>query len=59
MAKRKRTNEQTSIYKTLHRKLKIEQHETWGGLRCSGKVSSSCSTCGTCRVTLILLQTRC
>ena len=28
MAKRKRTKEQTTIYKTLHRKLKIEQHET-------------------------------
>ena len=27
MAKRKRTTGQTMIYKTLHRKLKIEQHE--------------------------------
>jgi len=27
MAKRKRTKGQTTIYKTLHRKLKIEQHE--------------------------------
>jgi len=27
MAKRKRTKEQTKIYKTLHRKLKIEQHK--------------------------------
>jgi hypothetical protein len=27
MAKRKRKKEQTAIYKTLHRKLKIEQHE--------------------------------
>jgi hypothetical protein len=30
MAKRKRTNGQTKIYKTLHRKLKIEQHEPIG-----------------------------
>jgi hypothetical protein len=27
LAKRKRTKEQATIYKTLHRKLKIEQHE--------------------------------
>ena len=27
MTKRKRTNGQTVIYKTLHRKLNIEQHE--------------------------------
>jgi hypothetical protein len=27
MEKRKRTKGQTTIYKTLHRKLKIEQHE--------------------------------
>jgi hypothetical protein len=27
MAKRKRTKEQTAIYKTLHRKLKIKQNE--------------------------------
>jgi len=27
MAKRKRTKEQTTIYKTLHGMLKIEQHE--------------------------------
>jgi len=27
MTKRKRTKRQTTIYKTLHRKLKIEQHE--------------------------------
>jgi len=27
MAKRDRTQGQTMIYKTLHRKLKIEQHE--------------------------------
>ena len=28
MAKRKRTKGSTTIYKTLHRKLKIEQHES-------------------------------
>jgi hypothetical protein len=27
MGKRKRTNGQTMMYKTLHRKLNIEQHE--------------------------------
>jgi hypothetical protein len=27
MGKRKRTREQTMIYKRMHRKLKIEQHE--------------------------------
>jgi hypothetical protein len=27
MVKRKKTKEQTMIYKTLHRKLKIQQHE--------------------------------
>jgi hypothetical protein len=27
MTKRKRTKGQTTIYKTLHRKLKMEQHE--------------------------------
>ena len=37
------------IYKTLHRKLKIEQHE----LMCSGKISSSCSISGTRRATRV------
>jgi hypothetical protein len=56
MTKRKRTKQQTTIYKTLHRKLKIEQHEphlkpevNW----CFGRVSSSCSTGITHRVTLV------
>ena len=47
---------QTTLYKTLHRKLKIEQHEptkTWGQLRYSGRAISSCSTGGTRRVTLV------
>jgi hypothetical protein len=29
MAKRKREKVKAAIYKTLHRKLKIEQHETY------------------------------
>ena len=39
------TKGQTTLYKTLHKKLKIEQHEptnTGGKLRYSGRVSSSC-----------------
>jgi hypothetical protein len=39
---------QTTIYKTLHRKLKIEQHEYTkiGGLHMySGRLNSSCSKC--------------
>jgi len=51
MAKRKRTKGQTTIYKTLHRKLTIEHHEPGGEPRCSGRVSSSCSTGGTRRAT--------
>jgi len=37
------------IYKTLHRKLKIEQRE----LMCCGKISSSCSISGIHRVPLV------
>ena len=51
---RKRTKGQTMIYKTLHRKLKLKQHEptkSRGELMCSGMASSSCSTCNTRRVT--------
>jgi hypothetical protein len=48
---------QTTIFKTLHRKLKIGQHEphikTGGELMCSGNVDSSCSTSGTRRVILV------
>ena len=48
MVIRKRTKEQTTIYKTLHRKLTIKQHEpplkTVNELRCSGRVSSSYSS---------------
>jgi len=38
---------QTTIYKTLHRKLKIEQHEPHlkpGKIMCSGRLSRFCST---------------
>ena len=52
MAKRKRTEGQTIIYKTLHIKLKIST-KNWGELKCSGGESSSCSTSGTCRVSLV------
>jgi len=42
MEKGKRTKRQTTIYKTLHRKLKIEQYEplltTGSELRCSRRV---------------------
>jgi len=35
---------QTIIYKALHKKLKIG--DDLGELMCSGRVGSSCSTCG-------------
>ena len=41
MTKRKRTIGQTLIYKTIHKKLKMEQHkfnEKRGKLRCFGRV---------------------
>ena len=44
------------IYKIVHRKLKIEQHEpplkTGGELRCSGMISSFCSNSDTRCVTI-------
>jgi len=48
---------QTRIYKTLHKKLKIQQHKpctkkTCGEPRYSGRVSSSCSTSDARRVTV-------
>ena len=50
MAKRKRINGKTTIYKTLLRKLKIEQHEpTLKPMDNSRRVSSSCSTYDTRR----------
>ena len=53
MTKSKRTTELIIIHKTLHRKLKLEQLKPRGKLVCSGRENSSCSTCGTCRVTLV------
>jgi len=52
MAKRERTKGQTMIYKTRHRNLMLEQHERGCELRCSGRVSSSCSSSGTSGVTI-------
>jgi hypothetical protein len=49
MAKGKRTKRQTTIYKTLHRNLKIKQHEHQWPM-----VSRSCSTSCTCCVALAL-----
>ena len=54
MAKRKSTKGQATISKTLHRKLKIEQHEPTkirGEPKSSGMEHSSCSISGTRRVT--------
>ena len=48
---------QTMIYKTLHKKLKIKLHEPHKKpgreLGCSGRVSSSCFTSATHRITLV------
>ena len=55
IATRKETKGQTMIYKKLHRKLKIEQHEPQynrGELMFSIRVSSSSSTSGTHLITL-------
>jgi len=49
MAKGKREKGQTTIYKTVHRKLKNEKHEPTK----TGGESSSCSSSGTRRVTLV------
>ena len=57
MSKRKWTKEQTVVYKTLHRKQEIEEHEpylkTGGELWCPGQVGRSCITCGSRRDTLV------
>ena len=51
LRKMKKTNRQTIVHMRKHRKLKNKQHEphqkTRSDLRCSGRVSRSCSTCGT------------
>ena len=55
MAKNEK-DKQTIAHMTQHRKLKNKQHEphqkTRRYLRCSGRVSRACSTCGTRRVAL-------
>ena len=55
MAKRKMAKVKTTIYKTKDRATGTPL-KTWGELKWSGRVSSSCSTCGP--VVLPLLQTR-
>jgi stalled ribosome rescue protein Dom34 len=53
MTKRKKDKRTNNDLHNIHIKLKIEEHEpqkTGGELRCSGRVSSSCSTSGTRRV---------
>jgi len=44
----------------MHRKLKIGEHDpkiAGDERKCSERVSSSCSTCGTRRVTLVVVNT--
>ena len=48
---KKKSKGLTLIYKTIHRRLTMEHHQShikprWGELRCSGSTSSSCSTNG-------------
>ena len=57
MAKRKRTKGQTMMYKNTTQETKDRVIRTLlnirGELRCSGWVGSSCSICGTRRVTIV------
>ena len=56
VAKAKSTKGQTTIYKTYTYNWRLSNTiplKTGGELRCSGRVSSSCSTCGTRRVNLV------
>jgi len=53
MATQKTTKGQTTIYKTLHRKLKSPTKNR-GEIGYSGRVSSSCSTCVTRHVVLVI-----
>jgi hypothetical protein len=55
MAKQKRQNDKQWTYKTLHRKDRATRKpvETGVELMNPGKVSSSCSTYGTRRITLV------
>jgi hypothetical protein len=55
MAKRKRTKGQKTIYKHTYKtndRVTRTPLKTGGEIRCSGRVSSSCSTSGTCPVNL-------
>ena len=58
MAKNEKTNRQTIVHMTQHRKLNNRQQEphlkTRGDLRCSRRVSRSCSTCDTRRVAYVI-----
>jgi len=57
MAK-KSTKGQTMIYKKPHKtkdRVTRSPLKTGGELKCSGRVSRSCSTSGTCRVNLITI----
>ena len=57
MAKNEK-DKQTTTHMTQHRTLKNKQHEphqkTRSDLRCSGRVSRSCSICGSCRVAYVI-----
>jgi hypothetical protein len=56
--RREKGQRANTSYKTLHIKLKIDQHESyqkgWGESMCLGWVSNSCSTSGTRRVAPLL-----
>jgi hypothetical protein len=52
MAKRINSDLQNTTHKTKDRETRTRQ-TTRGELRCSGRVGSSCSTSGTCNVTLV------
>ena len=50
----KKYKRKTMIYKTSHKRSgNTNPTKNWGELRCSGRVSSLCSTSGTHRVTLV------
>ena len=53
MAKRKVTKRQTMVTKHCTENERSNHTKTRGELRCSGRVSSLCSTCGTRHVTLV------
>ena len=56
MAKKEK-DRHTIVHKTQHRKVKTKKRKpdqkTWGDLRCYGRVSRSCATCGTGRVAYV------